>query len=393
MKNFLLKLFKAMIEIGNTVITGITIGTTTPDFIDVGSTRVWPDGYYYTLTFKQVDYSSGTRLFATGLNYATFTCYYRKYSMDDTLIETTEVLATPSATYCVASGTQLRWDYDTYKTTVVAANASASVSLSYQGVSCTGTVSIAGNSHSNVYSFTPVVLSATGVTAAGGSLTYTGGEVTTYWQWSSGVQEEKGTDDIHFEYNAPNSQVPSVEGYVDWDSKDIDIPSLGTNTTNSQSYYTFQSEDYGGDVYEFTVYQAKNSRTTNTTIWKVRNATTSQYYEDDELVLPQSPGGSFTIQVVTVTYRRWESGAEQYTTPSVVPLSDYTIEMYDDESVEIGEPGYEGAVTSYDTNPSGGNTIVCYYQPNLEDWTKRTDISIMGNPYGAELIVFQDGID
>lgn len=47
-------IWKKMIEIGNYVITAITIGSTTPNHIDVGDTQVWPETtpqtYYITLT-------------------------------------------------------------------------------------------------------------------------------------------------------------------------------------------------------------------------------------------------------------------------------------------------------------------------------------------------------
>lgn len=42
-KRLLKKLLEFMIEVGNTIITAITVGSTTPGHIDVGSTQVWPD--------------------------------------------------------------------------------------------------------------------------------------------------------------------------------------------------------------------------------------------------------------------------------------------------------------------------------------------------------------
>lgn len=47
------KFIKKMIEIGNNVITAITVGNTTPTKIDVGGTQVWPDGpvsYYLAIS-------------------------------------------------------------------------------------------------------------------------------------------------------------------------------------------------------------------------------------------------------------------------------------------------------------------------------------------------------
>lgn len=53
-----------MIEIGNTIINTIFVGSTTPNKIDVGSTQVWPDGeptsYYITLTPSQVQPWNGS---------------------------------------------------------------------------------------------------------------------------------------------------------------------------------------------------------------------------------------------------------------------------------------------------------------------------------------------
>lgn len=62
-----------MIEIGNTIITAITIGSTTPSRIDVGSDQVWPDGgpsptshtYTFSVTAStdNVGYNGGTLVF------------------------------------------------------------------------------------------------------------------------------------------------------------------------------------------------------------------------------------------------------------------------------------------------------------------------------------------
>ena len=50
MIKLLKKLWKLMIEIGNTVINFIAVGGTTPGRIDVGSTQVWPVTYYLTIS-------------------------------------------------------------------------------------------------------------------------------------------------------------------------------------------------------------------------------------------------------------------------------------------------------------------------------------------------------
>ena len=49
--NILRKILEFMIEIGNTIITAITIGNDTPQKIDVNTTQVWPDssGNYINL--------------------------------------------------------------------------------------------------------------------------------------------------------------------------------------------------------------------------------------------------------------------------------------------------------------------------------------------------------
>ena len=62
-----------MIEIGNYVITAITIGSTTPNKIDVGDTQVWPDGgpsptshtytFAVTASTDNVGYNGGTLVF------------------------------------------------------------------------------------------------------------------------------------------------------------------------------------------------------------------------------------------------------------------------------------------------------------------------------------------
>lgn len=51
-KKFLEKLFDTMIKIGSTVINTIKVGQNTPDHIDVGSDRVWPDSIEYYLTLS-----------------------------------------------------------------------------------------------------------------------------------------------------------------------------------------------------------------------------------------------------------------------------------------------------------------------------------------------------
>ena len=60
------KFIKKMIEIGNNVITAITIGSNTPSKIDVGSTQVWPDGSADYIILN--NYSA--RFLSSGSNYA-----------------------------------------------------------------------------------------------------------------------------------------------------------------------------------------------------------------------------------------------------------------------------------------------------------------------------------
>ena len=92
-------IWKKMIEIGNYVITAITIGSTTPNQIDVGDTQVWPENIYIVLP------STGTNVLSTA-NYAyvsnisASTNYWAVESDDTSWLTVTKT-----------SNTQVRFDY------------------------------------------------------------------------------------------------------------------------------------------------------------------------------------------------------------------------------------------------------------------------------------------
>jgi len=90
-----------MIEIGNHVITAITIGSTTPIKIDVGSTQVWPDGENIYIILP----STGTSVLSSA-NYA-----YVSNISASTNSWTVESDNTSWLTVRKTSNTQARFDY------------------------------------------------------------------------------------------------------------------------------------------------------------------------------------------------------------------------------------------------------------------------------------------
>ena len=313
-----------MITVGSAEIDDIKVGSVQIAQVNVASTQVWPTGYYYTLALKQVSYSSGTRLLPTGANYAEFTCYFRKYRTGGTLVETQEVLAIPTASYCVNSITELRFDYDTYKATAVPADSAVTVHLSYQGATTTGTVSIAANSFNYYSTITPIVLSNSEADASGGTLTYTGGDYTTVKRWSSGYDEAYATGAAAFSLPAQNSSVSSLYAYAISATKTITVPSLANNQTGGQTYYDLVSDSYGdnGATVSVRIYQAQNSyhQTSDYSFWDPDN---SQAYAMN-ISIPASPAGIIKFQIRQVTVTTWDSGYQSSTSTNIISHSSYT---------------------------------------------------------------------
>ena len=313
-----------MIQVGSNEVTDIRVGSLQTIQVNVGSTQVWPTGYYYTLTYKRTTYSSGTKLFTSANNYATFICDYKKYRRNGTLVSTEEVTAIPSAYYCVNYDTQLRFDRSTYGTTQLAENPSVSVDLSYQGATTTGTVAIAANTYSYYATITPIVVTNNSVGASGGSMTYTGGDYTTTRRWTSGDEEAYATGTATFTNPAQNSSVSSVYGYIISNNKTIVLPSLANNTTGGQTHYDFTSESYGDNhaTASITIYQAQNSmhQTSGYYVWDVDN---NKAFEQN-ITVPKTPAGYIKFQVRKVTSTTWDSGYEGGVSTDTLNHSSYT---------------------------------------------------------------------
>ena len=364
-----------MISLQDIEINEITLGDTPVVSIDFGDIPVWPSGYYYELEFKNITYSSNTQLLASGANYATFTCYYRKYrSSNNTLVSTEEVIATPSSSYCSNEGTKLYFDYDNYKATAVSADSSASVSLSYNGLTATGYVSRQGNSSRNSYSLSAIVLSSTTADASGGNITYSGGDVTTTTLWSSGYSENPTTTAIAFtNAAASNNQATSVVGHIISYVKTVYIPSLSNHYTSGQSSYTFTSDSYNGQTVSVTVYQAQNARY-STQRYEIVDYNTQEEYESDLLTLPATPGSSssFAISAIKFTSVRYDSGYSESESKSTLSNVTHTLQ---NQAISNG-----GCVTS--VSPIGDGGWSCYYSANTSGTTKITMLLVSENSSG-----------
>ena len=349
-----------MIELQNIEINEITLGTTPVVSIEFGDIPVWPSGYYYELVFKNVTYSSNTQLLTSGINFATFTCYYRKFrSSNNTLVSTEEVIATPSSSYCFNEGTKLYFDYDNYKATTLSSNTNQQVTLQYNGVTATGYVSRQGNSSWSSSSISAIVLSNTVADASGGNITYTGGDVTTTTNWTSGYTEAGSTTAADFPPSgATNSQSTNTVGHIIAYTKTVYIPSLANNVTSGQSSYTFTSNSYNGQTVSVTVYQAQNARHT-TASYAFWNSDNNTIYENNgkRVTLPATPGASSTFRFVLkntsiITYD--SNYPTQYTSTSI-SNSTYTTQVY------VGQGN--GCVTSV-SHPSTGEINEVNYSPN-----------------------------
>ena len=341
-----------MISLQNIEIQSITLGTTNVTEISFGDIPVWPSDFYYTLTYKQTDYSSSDKLYANGQNYATFTCYYRKYrSSNNSLVSTEEVIATPSSsTFYVESNDRLYFDYDDYKGTSIPSDSSVAVTLTYRGETATGKCKFQGNSPS--YSISPIVLDSSLVDASGGVINYTGGEVTT--SWTSGYVNSTTPKATFSTYaGCANSQVNTVIGYITSYTSQITIQSLARNATSGQSYYTFTSDSYGGQTVSVTVYQKQNAphTTSQYAFWDVR--TNAPY------------GTTLTLPAAYTT------GDDTFGT--IVFCVKYTSYTYYDADPEVTSSGGNSiSNTSYDITlyaVQGGGCITSVSRVGSENWT------------------------
>lgn len=349
-----------MISLKDIEINDITLGDTPIVSIEFGSIPVWPSGFYYELVFKNVTYSSNTQLLASRANYATFTCYYRKYrSSNNTLVSTEEVIATPSSSYCFNEGTKLYFDYDNYKATTLSSNSNQQVTLSYNGLTATGYVSRQGNSSWSTSSISAIVLSSTVADASGGNITYTGGDVTTTTNWTSGYTEAGSPTAAEFPSNgAINSQSTNTVGHIIAYTKTVYIPSLANNVTSGQSSYTFTSNSYNGQTVTVTVYQAQNARYTRSdyAFWNSDNDTIYDN-EGKKVNIPATPGASSTFRFVlkNTSIITYDSNYPPQYTSSSISNSTYTTQVY------VAQGG--GCVTSVN-HPSTGEINYVDYSPN-----------------------------
>ena len=318
-----------MIELGTREISAIDLGTRGISSIELGTAPVWPAGYHYTLTLKQVNYSSASNsVHASGSDYVTFTCYYRKVrSSDNTVLETNTVTASPSATYFKNTSGQLSFDVSTYYATTVSASSTKQVTLSYGSATpITATFSFSGNTKYDTASITPIILDSSVVSAGGGQVTYTGGDVTINRVWTSGYSERvtSGTA-AQFSLPAYNSSVSSITGYITSYTKTATINSLTNNQTGGQTNYVFTSDAYGdnGATVSVTVHQEKNGmhQSTDYAFWDPDN---NVAYSQSGINIPASPAGYIKFEIVRATVTTWDSDYPGSTTTATVYHSDYT---------------------------------------------------------------------
>ena len=370
-----------MIKIGTAEATDFKLGAIQVAQINVGTGKVWPAGYTYTLEIKSVNYSSaGNTVHATGSDSVEFECYYKKYRYG-TLVETTTVVAIPSSTYFENRLDRLYFDYDNYKGTTVAASSAMSATLAYGAApSITGTFSFAGNTSHNESTITPITLATSSVGASGATITYTGGVVSTKRVWSSGYEENLGTSDVNFSLPAYNSLVPTLAGYVNGYGKEIMIPSLTNNQTGGQSTYTFTSDSYNGTTVQIVITQASNGmhQTSQYVVWDPDN---SEAYSPN-INVPASPAGYVKFQVRRETSTTYDSGYNAGSTTSTINHSDYTY-----QAVAYAGGGCITNVGWWDSN----YTLQANYSANTSGSMRVSGVIIVANDssYNLALILNQ----
>lgn len=319
-----------MIELGTSEITAIELGSNSISLIELGTDQVWPAGYHYTLTLKQTTYSSASgSVHASGSDYVTFECYYRKVrTSDNTVLETTTVTASPSATYFKNTNGHLSFDVSTYYATVVSASIMKEVTLSYGSApSITESFSFSGNTSYDTASITPIVLDSSVVAAGGGQVTYTGGDVTISRAWTSGYSEQVSSGTAaQFSLPAYNSSAPSIAGYITSYTKTVIIDSLANNQTGGQTDYVFTSDAYGDNraTVQVTVHQEKNGMHQQEPVYRFWDPDNNVAYPLDGITIPASPAGSIFFEIVRATSTTWDSGYPGSTTTATVYHSDYT---------------------------------------------------------------------
>ena len=265
---------------------------------------------YYTLTYQSKTYSSSdNKVHATGSDYCTFTCRYNKVrSTDDTVISYTAVTATPSATYFTNSNNKLYYNYNSYKGTEVSAG-DITVTLTYSGLSTTTTMAFAGNTYTTSTSISSVSFSGAGssssnpVPASGRTISYTGGVVTTYRNWSSGYQDVASTQNAAFA-SVANTKSAGFVGVVNSTNKTINIPSLSTTVLDA-GYYPFVSNSYNGATISFNVYQDNNTLTSSSTTYKFYDTGNTQITN----VVVSSSAGTMEFYTKQFVERHYKSGS------------------------------------------------------------------------------------
>lgn len=152
--NILRKILEFMIEIGNTIITAITIGNDTPQKIDVNTTQVWPDssGNYINLP------STGSSI-TYGANYA-----YVSNITASTTAWTVESDSTSWLTVTKTSNTQARYDV----TTNYGVERTGHLNFKISGVTY-ATYTVRQTASPNTYTFN-ITASTTTMTSGGGTL-------------------------------------------------------------------------------------------------------------------------------------------------------------------------------------------------------------------------------
>lgn len=260
-----------MIELQNVEINEITLGTTPIVEITLGDIPVWPSNYTYTLTFKQVNYSSGSSIKANQTNYATFTCYYDKFNSSNVLVLRQEVTAAPSATAFKAYDSSLYFD-DSYNTTQVNAG-TKTATLSYGGKSTTGEFSFQGN-YSHKY-YANAVPDVSVFPANGGDSSVTDGY--SYLHWDSGV--DGSPSHLNWaNYNHPSGNPILIIGAAHV----LTVPSLGTHETSETTYTLSVQNDNSAPTVQITQ-QANVKTPIGSTTYQTINVDTStdmnSYYQ------------------------------------------------------------------------------------------------------------------
>lgn len=375
--------------------------------------RVYPDKFFYTLTFSACSYSSGDRLYANASNYAyNFKCQLKKY-VDPTsaLVETTIVYPTPVATnnYVTVTNGNVSFNRTTYGKTVISSATTFSVNLSLSGASTTGTIRFGGNNSAITRTLTDMTITPNYFYASGGTGTLSGGHLLITSSWTSGdyVSADTGTGAVEYEnqrgdVNYPEVNVPSwldaVHGASSYTitaiaqgvSKTVSFTQQGNAITSSGATVTTYvngaetdniSAPYNGQTYAITAtslrwkkYTSNYSATTSVTQDYLTLTIPAEYdwitKNGWNVTIAQNTGSSTRDGHITVTDTAYGASkridveqALDIITATTTATTAVTLSIYNPATI----PAAGGSVDSCSYSVTAYNTTYYYYQSGRVD--------------------------